>query len=524
MTLRSPFIWLLLCYLSFAQWLQASTLVYDNPNVTFTQSNPQVSFTHFLQGVRYAVIAQSPEVQKKTDENGSVMLQHLATYLRSIGFTAVAITTDEIKDLYETTPSFCDIAWVRVEMEMVNRQFLTNVLMEFTACNNDYFRYISADTLYYDPFLLDKLYTVWQEFHNTPMRYDPEKRLQMPRNKTEWNEELLKKHFTNKPDDKLEGIYEKFIIGSPNKSKYRIAIVRNAQSDKYDAIYLGGATNAIDWEAGELAGSIYPTGTLNFFNVHWYKHNKQLDTEVYLSVDQSNMLYFNFAQEEETIYKFYKQFPRQGQQRKLLATGSGIAISSNGYIVTNNHVIQGGNLIEVQTLRGGKKVVYQAVVMINDEINDLAVLKIDDWNFTPLPDIPYAIKTAVSDVGEKVYTLGYPLASTMGESLKLTDGVISAQKGFKGDVSTYQVTVPVHPGNSGGPLFDTDGNLISIIKAKHSQAESATYAIKSRNMLNLIELLPDKLSFPESGSLNGKPLKEQVKMLEEFVFFIKVLE
>ena len=521
----TPKLTIFLLSATFTLWCQS--LFADNPtnNISVTQSNPSLPINDFMQGVKYAELQTSPDVQKKIDVDGSVLLEHFSKYLKGLGFKTVAITSEDKKVLYETAPSLCDIVRVKVQMDVVKKHLFTNHFMEFSTCTDDYFRFVTPDTLYNDPYLLDKLYTVWKSFYDTVLVYNKAKRLELPRNQTAWNEESLKKYFTgNKPDDKLEGIYEKFIIGVPNKSKYRIAIVKNPDSDNYDAIYLNGASNYEDWQVGELAGYIYPTGTLNFFNVHWYAPNKQLDQEVYLSVDQSNMLYLNFANEEETVYKYYKQFPRQGQQRRLVATGSGIAVSSSGYIVTNNHVIQGGNLIEVQAMRNGKKVVYQAVVMVNDEINDLAVIKIEDWNFTPLPTIPYTIKTTLSEVGEKVYTLGFPLSATMGETLKLTDGVISAQKGFKGDVSTYQLTVPVHPGNSGGPLFDNQGNLISIIKAKHSQAESATYAIKTRNMLNLIELLPEKIEWSETNLLTGKDLKEQVKMLEEFVFFIKVLE
>ncbi|QQS29924.1 MAG: serine protease [Sphingobacteriales bacterium] len=499
----------------------------DNPsgNISLSQSNPALNLFDYMQGVKFAELVTSPEVQKKIDTDGSVLLDHFAKYLKSLGFKTVAITSEDKKTLYESAPSYCDIVRVKVQMEVVKKQLFTNHVMEFNACTGDYFQFITTDTLYNDPYLLDKLYSIWRSFYDTTLVYEKAKRLKLPRNQTGWNEESLKKYFTgNKPDNNLEGIYEKFIIGVPNKSKYRIAVVKNPDSGNFDAIYLNGASNYEDWQVGEVAGYIYPTGTLNFYNVHWYSENKQMEEDVYLSVDQSNMLYLTFANEEETVYKYYKQFPRQGQQRRLVATGSGIAVSSNGYIVTNNHVIQGGNLIEVQTMSNGKKVVYQAVVMVNDEINDLAVIKIEDWNFSSLPEIPYTIKTNLSEVGEKVYTMGFPLSATMGESLKLTDGVISSPKGFKGDVSTYQLTVPVHPGNSGGPLYDYQGNLIGIIKAKHSQAESATYAIKTRNVLNLIELLPEKVVLPETNLLTGKELKEQVKLLEEFVFFIKVLE
>jgi S1-C subfamily serine protease len=78
----------------------------------------------------------------------------------------------------------------------------------------------------------------------------------------------------------------------------------------------------------------------------------------------------------------------------------------------------------------------------------------------------------------------------MGDEVKLTNGIISSKSGFQGDVTSYQITAPVQPGNSGGPLFDDKGNIIGIINAKHVGAENASYAIKASYLMNLIDLMP----------------------------------
>ena len=69
------------------------------------------------------------------------------------------------------------------------------------------------------------------------------------------------------------------------------------------------------------------------------------------------------------------------------------------------------------------------------------------------------MNTTTSEVGEEVFVLGYPLTATMGDEIKLTTGVISSKSGFQGDISQYQISAPVQPGNSGGPLFDSKGNI-----------------------------------------------------------------
>ena len=82
------------------------------------------------------------------------------------------------------------------------------------------------------------------------------------------------------------------------------------------------------------------------------------------------------------------------------------------------------------------------------------------------------------------------MRATMGDEVKLTNGIISSKSGFQGDVTSYQITAPVQQGNSGGPLFDSKGNIIGIINAKHAGAENASYAIKASYLMNLIDLMP----------------------------------
>ena len=135
--------------------------------------------------------------------------------------------------------------------------------------------------------------------------------------------------------------------------------------------------------------------------------------------------------------------------------------------------------------------------------------------------MPYSVKFSTSDVGESCYALGYPMISTMGTEIKLTTGVISSRSGFQGNVSTYQVSVPVQPGNSGGPLFNYKGELIGIINAKHNNAENVSYAIKTAYVRNLIESFTNDDLFPKNNSITNKDLPGQVKSLKPFVYMIQ---
>ncbi len=110
----------------------------------------------------------------------------------------------------------------------------------------------------------------------------------------------------------------------------------------------------------------------------------------------------------------------------------------------------------------------------------------------------------------------------MGEEVKFTDGKISSKTGLQGSVTTYQISVPIQPGNSGGPLFDSDGNLVAMVSSMIDQAENVTYAIKSNYLKSLVDVLKPPIQLPHDESLSELPLTEQIKVLSEYVALILV--
>ena len=205
-------------------------------------------------------------------------------------------------------------------------------------------------------------------------------------------------------------------------------------------------------------------------------------------------------------------------------SGTGFFISTDGYIATNYHVIKDAKEIEIN-LNKDKTLKYKAKIIQIDENSDLAILKVDDNSFTELPNILYNIKDRGSDVGTEVFALGYPLAlSGMGNEIKFTNGMISSKTGFNNDVRLYQTTTPLQKGNSGGPLFDYNGNLIGINSSKISDdlADNVSYSIKASYLSNFIDVLDENIPFPENKELSGKPLTEIIKKLSEYVVLIKV--
>ena len=112
----------------------------------------------------------------------------------------------------------------------------------------------------------------------------------------------------------------------------------------------------------------------------------------------------------------------------------------------------------------------------------------------------------------------------MGTDLKFTDGKISSRTGAMGDVTNYQTTTPIQSGNSGGPLFDTDGNLIAINSSKMvaEDIDNVSYSIKTIYLIPLIDALPETITLPSSRFLQGKDFTEQFKVLEKYVTLIRV--
>lgn len=199
-------------------------------------------------------------------------------------------------------------------------------------------------------------------------------------------------------------------------------------------------------------------------------------------------------------------------------TGTGFALKDN-CVVTNYHVVEGAKSISIRGINGSFTKSYSADVIATDKYNDLAILKVNGVTI-PSANIPYSIKTNTAEVGEEIFVLGYPLTATMGDEIKLTTGVVSSRSGFQGDVSLYQISAPIQPGNSGGPLFDSKGNIIGIVSAKHTGAENVGYAIKASYLRNLVESSINHDILPKTNKIMAMNLANKVKVVKNFVYYI----
>ena len=192
-----------------------------------------------------------------------------------------------------------------------------------------------------------------------------------------------------------------------------------------------------------------------------------------------------------------------GQTVTGAAAGSGFVITEDGYILTNYHVIDGANSIKV-TFDNGKE--YTATYVGGEEKNDIAVIKVDATGLTPV----VIGKSSDMLVGEQVTTIGNPLGElTFSEStgiISALDRSITMSDGRQ--MNMIQTDCAINSGNSGGPLFNSHGEVIGIVSAKYSSGSNSSsasveglgFAIPMDDVANMVSDLV------KNGYVTGKPI------------------
>jgi|SRR5690606_1398243 len=199
--------------------------------------------------------------------------------------------------------------------------------------------------------------------------------------------------------------------------------------------------------------------------------------------------------------------------------GTGFALTSNGYIATNYHVISGADSVYVQNEKG---ISYKTNVVYIDPAYDIALLEIIDPSFQELGPLPYTFKTEESELGQNIFTIGFPR-----EEPVYGRGYLSSNTGYGGDTVAYQVSIPVNPGNSGGPVLDDSGNVIGVINGKQKEADGAAFAVKTEYLLKSLESvsrdsLDRKLVYNKANLLKGLPRTAQIKKIKDYIYMVKV--
>jgi S1-C subfamily serine protease len=217
--------------------------------------------------------------------------------------------------------------------------------------------------------------------------------------------------------------------------------------------------------------------------------------------------------------------PKDTHKPKLINTGTAFIINKQGNIVSNLHVVQECNSIEVRNASFKAK----ARLLATDSVNDLAVLTVDT---IPSPSIGYFRSGKELRIGDDIITIGYPFGSILGESAKVTKGNISSLTGIANDSSMLQISAPVQPGSSGGPLLDNSGNIVGIVssrlselamlKATGSLPQNVNFAIKSQAIQ--LFLATHKIKYSSQDSIKKYEAADIVERAEEFTLQVQCLE
>jgi S1-C subfamily serine protease len=337
---------------------------------------------------------------------------------------------------------------------------------------------------------------------------------------TGFDEDNLRLEMEKKDLDPIEGVYKTL----KGKKEFRLGIL--SFEEKFKVIVLN---NSGLWKIGEVMGVIEPSSIPEVYSIDWHDDKKHMQ-KCFGTLD--NGVFFNVQLLKDTLV-FIKMYPASNTKtnkslgNKLKATGSGFVITTNGIIATNSHVIDGASRIEVVLSNDTISQLYNAKVILNDSNNDVALIQIEDLKFRSYENIPFGFSKN-SEIGSSIFTIGYPLSGVMGKNSKVSSGIIAANTGINDDLRYYQITVPLQPGNSGGPLFDKNGNVIGITSAKLNEkavgtsVENVNYAIKSAYLSNLCNMLPESIDLTPKSELQGKSLEEQIKVLKNYVCLIKV--
>ena len=305
----------------------------------------------------------------------------------------------------------------------------------------------------------------------------------------------IETYFRDRELDPVEGIW------TWDDNKYQVAIVKDhaGENEHYDYIAKIIRADSGTWKPGQVKLLLNSTASPNLFTGVYYARDKSR-TNTSFVVENFNLIAVNlrFSGSRPTLIR---DFPvgNIGSFAKSPGSeshGTCFIVAPDGVAVTSHHVVAGAESISV-ILPDERKV--PAVVESTSAANDIAVLRLA----AKTPEYLGFASTRTVQLGEQVFTIGFPSKTILGADAKFTEGSVSALSGVQGEAAYMQVSIPIQPGNSGGPVVDHNGNVLGVIaataavehfyRATGTLPQNVNWAVKSdyvQPMLELVEQQP----------------------------------
>lgn len=257
------------------------------------------------------------------------------------------------------------------------------------------------------------------------------------------------------------------------------------------------------------------------------------------SIKQSQSQYNTISRAVTDLKKVQAQQEEQQKQLKLdLAktkkttpppsdvkyTGTGFALTNDGYFVTAYHVIYTkadgyGDSVYILNHDGQY---YKASLVNFNAAADIAILKVEKRGFKfGKGELPYTFANAKAGLGAQIFTIGYPK-----DDIVYSEGYISSKNGYDGNALQYTLELPAGHGQSGSPVIDEKGTVLGLLTAVGSPSEENTYAVSTKALIDLLHTLPDEKSIrlPKAGKLARMSREQQIEKMENYTFSVKVYQ
>jgi serine protease Do len=255
----------------------------------------------------------------------------------------------------------------------------------------------------------------------------------------------------------------------------------------------------------------------------------------YFSPGAKNSEIQNLSRQLNEVKKDQRETSRKLNNLEIVATnnnsrqpvatarvgGTGFLIDGKGYLATSAHVVINADSVYIQNLKGDY---FKAATIYINQQSDIAILRIVDDRFQYVKSLPYSIIKQTADLGEEIFTLGYPRSAA---DIVYNRGYLSAGTGYNGDTLAYQIAISANPGNSGGPIFNEAGDVIGILSGKQITAEGVFFSSRSKNIFTALQEIrkdttsQDRIRLPVAIPLRTVNRTQQIKRIEDCVFMVK---